>query len=288
VAYISENYRPSKKSREILERAWLHIQSVPYHVTSRWLFYRLLQDGFYKKKGEYKNAYIPLISRARHNYFEGWRPDTLVDDSRDSIKRTGGFTSVADWVEDYSSGGFTCSLDHFYRQPNYIELWFEAEAMVRQFTYYTDNINLRPFSGMPSIAYKYSIAEDLGIKAKTYKKDIVILYFGDYDPAGMMIQDISVEDIRTWCRADFEVVRCGLNEGDAERYSIPENFEKPGEYQWEALTDQAAGEIINTAVNKYIDTSIIDQVNREGWHAAKAFNDYVAGFADYYEEYSQG
>ena len=42
---IGSTYRPRGQSKEVLDRAWWHIQSVPYQVTLRWLFYRLLQEG---------------------------------------------------------------------------------------------------------------------------------------------------------------------------------------------------------------------------------------------------
>jgi hypothetical protein len=211
------------------------------------------------------------LSRARHNEWEGWQPDTLVDDRRSAIIRTGGHTSAAEWLEALAKNGVACKIDHWYKQQNYCEVWFEAEAMQRQFEYYVKGVTLRPFSGMPSIDYKYTIAGDLDEMSERYELPIVILYFGDYDNAGMTIPETSEADIRGWCDADFDFIRVGLNEGDGERYGIPDNIDKPGAYQWEALSDETARQIITGAVGSYVDTGIIGEVQREAHKAEDSF-----------------
>ena len=45
-----------------------------------------------------------------------------------------------------------------------------------------------------------------------------------------------------------------------EKWKIPENPEKPGEYQWEALDDDAARKIILSALDEYIDLDSIRKV----------------------------
>ena len=283
MAYINSNYKPRKQGQKILERALEHVNSVPYKVTARWLFYRLMQEGFYKGKDDYKNRFIQLLSKVRHNYYGGWRPDTLVDDTRAAIIKTGGHDTVDDWVKMQSGGGWYCRLDHFYKQDYYVELWFEAAAMVRQFEHYTNGVALRPFQGQPSIPYKHDIAVYLGEARRQYGKEIVILYFGDYDAAGLTIQNTAEADVRGWCSTDFELIRCGLNEGDGERLGIAENFEHPGSYQWEALDDAQAEELITTSVNKYVDKNVVLNARSEGARAGKIFDDYVEDFDAYYE-----
>ena len=283
-----EIYTPRKRQIQILDAAWDFISNVPYKVTTRWLFYQLLQAGFYSTKEDYKNQCIPLLSHARRCFYGSWKPDSLVDDRREAIEYRGGYESVSEWVQSYSEGGFICSLDHFYQQENYCEIWFEAEAMSRQFQHYTRGITLRPFSGMPSIAYKWSIAKALEETSEKYQKPLTVLYFGDYDRAGITILETSLEDIRAWCGVEFEMRRCGLNEGDNLKYNIPENIDHPGAYQWEALNDQTARELITGSIQNVIDTQKITRSKEAGNQAAKVFDEFVSGFTDYYANYSQG
>jgi hypothetical protein len=60
---------------------------------------------------------------------------------------------------------------------------------------------------------------------------------------------------------------------------IPDNPDKPGEYQWEALPDDAAREMIIGAVGRYVDADIIDEVERESVEAGRKLSEYVHGFS---------
>lgn len=261
--------RLGPREKAILDAGWAHVQSVPYRVSTRWLFYRLLQDGFYKGKGDYKNNYMKLIARARHTYLDGWRPDTLEDEGRDFILRVDGCRDEPEAVElmrAYILDAANLRFNHFHRQENYVELWFEAKAMAAQFEHYTNKIDLVPMFGEASIPYKWKIAKRLEQAASFYDKPIHVLYFGDADPSGHKIMRDVEKDVRRWCSAGFEIVWAGLTIEQAKRYKIPERPEKPG-YQWEALSDKAAEKIITSAVGKYLDTNLIEEADA----AADAF-----------------
>ena len=146
-------YTPRAAQAAILDRAWDYVQSVPYRVSLRWLFYRLLQDGTYSDKDAYRNTFKSLLARARKEFYGGWRPDTLADETRTAVVRGLGYADAMDWLRgDMLRRG--CKLDRWQAQPRYVEVWFEARAMQEQFTYYTEYIPLRPFGGDPSLDYK--------------------------------------------------------------------------------------------------------------------------------------
>lgn len=262
--------RLKPKEEAILDRAFEHVKSVPYNVSLRWLFYRLFQEGIYKTKDDYKFRFAPLLSRARHTFFKNWQPDTLADDTREVIDRANGYMGTDEAMSEFGprlrEAAFV-SIDHFYRQENYIELWFEARAMVGQFEHYTKSINLVPMGGTASIPFKWNLAKRLETMAGRYGKPIVILYFGDEDLAGHTIQRTVETDVREWTDAAFELVWCGLTENQAREYDVPKNMEKKG-YQWEALGDAAAEEIITKAMAKYIDIDLIDEVEAEAGEIA--------------------
>jgi hypothetical protein len=277
MAYQSEDYTPNEKSRAILARGWEHVRSVSYPVSARWLFYRLLQDGIYSKKSDYQR-FLSLTSRARHNEWEGWRPDTLTDDTRERVVRGGGDRDSQAWATSVVDYGVECKLDKWYTQDVYLEIWFEANAMASQFRYHTRHTTLVPFGGMPSIPYKYEIARSLRWASRNYGKPIKVLYFGDLDPAGEIIPETSVADIRHWARVEFDFIRAGLNPGDEVRYGIPENPDHPGAYQWEALDAKSAGELIERAVAEWVDFKAMRKVEKQEWEAEQALSKYLAAF----------
>ena len=254
-------YNPHRKTADILDRAWTLVQSVPYQVSARWLFYRLLQEGYYRKKSDY-SKFLKAISTARKAFYGGWQPDTLADETREAIYRGGGYGSVNHWLASLPKD-YPCVLDKWQAQPAYVELWFEARAMIDQFRHYTRFITLRPMGGQPSIPFKWESAKHLEQVGAAYDVPITILYFGDLDEAGAHIADVVETDVRQWCEADFEFIHCGLTVEQVRRYDVPENPEKPDEYQWEALPDEAAREIISGYVNRFLRQEVFLAVNQQ-------------------------
>lgn len=144
--------------------------------------------------------------------------------------------------------------------------------MQEQFAHYTRYVTLRPFGGDPSLDFKWAAAKHLELIADVYPdKPIVILYFGDLDPKGEQIPESAALDVRTWSAAPFEFVRCGLNPGDEIRFNLPENFEKPGTYQWEAMTDTSAQKLIMGRLERYTDIGAMAEVEAQEREIEKAF-----------------
>jgi len=243
-------YQPRREQRETLDKAMEEIQGVPYTVTARWLFYRLLQVGLYQKKGDYHNRFLPLIAKARKRFYKEWRPDTLSDDTRELVPGGGGFDNVPQWLRAVGRGlGYNkCK---WIGQDYYVEIWFEAAAMLGQFKHYTRDFPLLAFHGDVSIPAKWETAMRLERASVTYDLPIIILYFGDDDEKGWEIPLSAMADIKKWADVDIDFMRVGLNEGDGERLGIPTNPEDPGHYQWEALSDEQAGRIITEAVDGF-------------------------------------
>jgi hypothetical protein len=259
-------YKPSRQNTKILKIAFDHIKSVLYKVSLRWVFYRLLQEGYYTSKNDY-NKWKSLASVARKRFHLSWHPNLLADDTRSIISRNFGYHNEqvlrAEYFDDLIENN-PVGLDHFVEQEEVVIICFEARAMADQFRHYTERIHLIPFGGDPSIPLKWKIAQRIELYYHHYKKNIRVLYFGDYDSKGLQIVDSAMHDIKQWCDYPFDITPCGLTLQQALDYDIPENPEKPGKYQWEALNDLGAGEIIETALSVYIDNDILNSIkNRE-------------------------
>jgi len=264
-------YNPSPKSKAILDQAWNWIQSVEYQVTVRWVFYRLLQDGIYSEKKGYRHL-LSLTSKARKGFYAGWRPWTLADDTRAPIlmQRQGfyglhlrghGFQDEDDWLARIKEE-INCPLDRWASQPIYSEIWFEAAAMQGQFLHYAnENMPLLAFRGDISIPEKWRSAERLAERYQDLGAPIHIYYFGDYDPKGLLIPASAWRDILAWtivilnskgltkleALESLAFHRVGINREQIEELRLPENPERSGTYQWEALDDNQARQLISRA-----------------------------------------
>ena len=232
-------YHPRENTALILNAAMAAINSVPYRVSNRWAFYQVHQKGLLSKNDS--NKFDEWTATARKCFWNGWRPGTFSDSVRFSYVRgipEEAIPAVPDSIRD---------------QDYYLEIWFEAKAMFEQFAHFTEDIpiTLVPFSGDLSISMKWDIAQRLKERWNTYGKHIFILYFGDLDEKGLSIPESALRDIRPWSGLDFSFVRCGLNADQVKRYNVIDNPEKPGCYQWEALSDSVACEIVLSSLNKY-------------------------------------
>lgn len=266
-------YRPRRESGAILDAAWRHVGSVPYRVSVRWLFYRLLQDGHFSDKEDYGRL-LTLLSAARKRFYKEWRPDTLADDTRHVSDFGRGYMTHEEWLRRIPKmiGGYP---DYWKRQPNYVLVCFEAAAMSGQFDHYLPSFISRcAFKGDVSIPTKWEIAELLGYCARKYQKPVKVVYFGDLDPKGLIIPESAMADIEAWATCDFEYTRAGLNPGDENTYEISENPDRPGTYQWEGLDDEEAGRLITSAVAEYIDAEAAEESEAEGERRTEAFGDW--------------
>ena len=281
---MSESYNPRGKNAAILTRAIEIVGSVPYQVSTRWVFYRLLQDGYYAGKADYKNKSLPAVSSAQHSGYGGWRPDTLTDETRSAIVRGDGYVDPRDWLANFAAR-VQCQLNRWQHQPYYVEQWYEACSMTDQFRYYTQYATLRPMGGQPSFPFKYETPKELEIAQRRYDRPVVVLYFGDLDEAGAAIARTVEQEGRNWRGAPFEFIRCGLNESQVARYNLPENFEHPGSYQWEALSDDASREIITSAMDGFVSHDASSVVADKELKATRWLRSRLAQIAD---EYSGG
>jgi len=270
-----QTYKPSDKNKGILDRAMAHIESVPYRVSLRWLFYRLLQDGLYKTKDDYKDKWIGLSSLVRKRSYGEWRPYTLVDDTSGMIERVGFFRDRMHLEENPKLVAELTEItfDPFYEMDRYSAIGFEARAMADQFLYYTEGINLFPFGGDAHINFKWEIAKHIEKVHKWYGGiPTQFLYFGDYDKKGNKIFEVAKKDIQKWCKYPIDFVWCGLTKEQAEKFKLPENPDKPGQYQWEALTDPQAKEIISRAQTcNRVDMRLIKAKIKEGEGVTKDY-----------------
>jgi len=283
---MSQNgYKPRPETQRILEEAFHWVQSVPYQVTARWVFYRLLQTGIYDDKAGYKHL-LGILSKARKEFYGSWRPWTLADDTRAPIlmQRGGyytlycrgwGFKDEEEWLAAIKEE-LNCPLNRWVDQPAYVEIWFEAAAMQGQFLHYAnENIPLLAFHGDVSIPEKWRSAKRLAESLIALRKPVHVYYFGDLDPKGLTIPNSAWHDVLTWAivilrdrfgfeykSGDLRFERVGINEDQVEELGIPENPERPGTYQWEGLDDHQA-ELLISRSSELLDMEVFDRVKDE-------------------------
>ena len=251
------------------------INTVDYQVSLRWVYYRLVDNYGYPKCIATENKLTNAASVARKEKQLGWTPDTLADETRQIYHDLGTGINEESWIRNTIKQ--TCTLDKG-KTPRTIVI-FEARAMLKQFEKYTlpYHVTLIPLGGDASIPHKNNIAELLAYftqeareVGKTSPENYTtVLYFGDRDDKGDQIPKSARKDIENFIHDHIEIapgcmpfnwIRCGLNTDQATKLNLTMDPERQGKYQWEALTDPQAREIIETALNKHINLEHIASV----------------------------
>ena len=133
--------------------------------------------------------------------------------------------------------------------------------------------------GEPSIPYLWQAAQELKTQAADSERPIIVLYFGDLDDKGISISKRIERDVRTWAGIEFEYKRCGLTMAQVKKYKVPDS-EKPGQYQWEALDDLAANEIITAGIDQYLRHDAFVEIEQEEERATTWLNDKLSDLVE--------
>lgn len=245
----------------ILQAGKAFVDSLPYKVSLREVFYHLLQKGLLRNKADYGN-WKGYATDARKDWRFGWRPDTLIDGGREIIVSA----SPSDAADQLATLPYYIDIrpDLYSGQAAVPFLIYEAGGSTGQFSHHAPWCDHAPLRGDASVPHKWAIAERIAELAECYGLPVHVGYFGDYDPKGMKIPQSAMADVLPWIeriRPGTEVMftRFGLNEGDNVRYDIPEKPEKPGTYEWQALTPEQGEAVIKGALSAMVD---MDEIER--------------------------
>lgn len=151
-----------------------------------------------------------------------------ISDMSRRAYRTDVFENASDFVESMASL-FRADL---WRDAEVVcEIWCESRSIASSIIGLCNRyaVNLYPCGGFSSVSFVYSAAEELN--ANNSGKPLVILFIGDYDPAGVLIDVALKRELRTHLDPSIELHfrRIGINQEQVERYSLPTKPRKPGD-----------------------------------------------------------
>jgi hypothetical protein len=281
--YIENPYQPRKRNAALLDRALEHVTSVPYNVTLRFVFYRLVTDGLVKKSLNGYGRLTEVTTKARYAKIRGWNEWTLTDSTRRPQKQDSSHDTVEDFLGELVE---SVEIDlNRHRGASRPIILYEANAMTSQFQHYTKNYHcdLFPFGGQPSIQYKWRIFHKI-IDIIDNGQIPVIFYAGDLDKAGLDIEADSNFVFNSWMgkyRKDWGKLRwnrIGLDQEQVDEFKIPTQEGGKEAYQWEALTDQQAGEVITEALDNIVNKDMLLETTKLCEAASKQLKSYLSEF----------
>jgi hypothetical protein len=250
-------------------------------LTLRQIFYRLVTKGILKNQRNQYNVLSMELVKAR---WRGLIPFSAIEDQNREV--IGGesyrFTSPEGVFEDAketfesAEDTFNGCADDFWvplwhKQLYHIEVWLEKQALANLFQQVTDSYHARlaPCKGYPSLTFLYESAQYLKYYVP-HDKQIVILYFGDYDVRGLDIQRDVANRLQHLGLDDLQIERVALTKEQIQQYNLPPApakktdcmafgwIESQGDVAWEldALEPKTLQKLIKEAIENYLDKQV--------------------------------
>lgn len=255
-------------------------------LTLRQLYYRfiagdLLPEAWTDDKSGSKNTQKnykrlgSIVGKARMAGLLDW--DAIEDRTR-GVKSLSHWTSPADIVASCASQ-FT--VDRWEGQNNYVEVWYEKDALTGVFSDPCNDLDVPFFS-----CRGYGSLSELRVAGRRLKRFAaqgrkpVVLHFGDMDPSGLDMTRDNRDRLSTFAEVDVELIRIALNMDQIEQYDPPPNPAKTtdsrfefyraehGEDSWEldALEPQVLRELCREHVESHLDRNLFDHQQEKQDH----------------------
>jgi len=292
IAY--EEWSPRPETVALIQQANSIIrqyQAQGYLLTLRQLYYQFVARALIPNTQKSYNNLGGVIAKARMAGWIDW--EAIEDRTRNLVK----------WQTDDSPQAAIArlrrhfTLEKWERQPAYVEVWVEKEALAGVFERICNTLEVPFFAcrGYVSLSEMWSASQRLRERSEEGKQTI-ILHFGDHDPSGIdMTRDIN-DRVETFAGYDaaVEVWRIALNMPQVQQYSPPPNpakltdsraddyVAKYGRQSWEldALDPATLSALVQAEVDSVRDQDLWDESVEEEEEAMR----HLQAISDRYDE----
>lgn len=286
-------------AQDEFNRQWIIDNGIPIvesyagNITLRALHYRLVARGMTNSQRHYKRV-IQAMTQAR------WDGLLSFDAFKDHERETMGVTeyeqttverrlSTARWgLEHYAK---TYDKNRWENQPKYVEVFIEKKALQGVFERPCERkaVALNPCKGYPSLTFLADAAERFK-EASDEGKEVIILYFGDYDPSG---EDIprSIQENLSKMGANVEVERIALMEHQVIEWELPPapaksgdsrtaNWDGLGQVELDAVEPRDLVVLVNDAIDKHFDEELYAELMEQEREERIEFRERIKHFVN--------
>ncbi len=209
--------------------------------TLRTVFYSLVSRNMLENRlGHYKSlSKYTVIWRERslpsnigkYREDEILPMDCFVDETRQILDINDIFETPEEYIEKgisylrYAPEDY--KVPRWYKQPNYVEVWIEKGAMAGTLESILEDSHIRiaPLKGFSGIDFLYRNVQRL-IEKQKMGKSIHILYCGDYDPSGLVMDDSIDEKLSMYGLHDYHFERISITKEQIEDFKLPRSYKK--------------------------------------------------------------
>ena len=243
---------------EQLERQIVEVLEQDNPQSVRHVFYRMtdprLPEPVEKTEAGYRQVQqrLALMRRSGHIPY-GW-----ITDATRSGSHVNTFSSPGEFLQRIASlyrGNPWADCDH------YCEVWTESRSLagVVQGLCSELAVSLYPAGGFASLTLLYDAAQYIEQRASD-KESAVVFYVGDYDPAGVLIDQSIEQELREHLPDGFplEFQRIAVNEDQVAEYDLPTKPRKASDARRLDITETVEAEAMPAATLRELLRSSIE------------------------------
>ena len=227
--------RRTKARTQLLDEQIIAVLREDHPQSVRHVFYRMtdprLGEPVEKSDRGYRHVQERCVKLRRY----GLIPYNWIAD----MSRRGYFVNTYD-----DAGDFLRRMGHLYRADLWrdsdyrCEVWAESRSIASVILDDCQElaVDLFPCGGFSSLSFIHEAAQQHNASQDT--RPLIVLYVGDYDPAGVLIDQSLERELREHLRADIDMDfrRIAINEEQVEQYELPTKPRKEGDKRSQHLT----------------------------------------------------
>ena len=236
-----------------------HPQSV------RHIFYRLTDPRLPVSIDKTENGYKHVGRRCVELRRKGEIPYGWISDATRRGYHVASYDDAADFLASvaslYRQRLWTADLPH-------VELWVESRSIagVLQTECEALAVSLYPAGGFSSLTLCYQAAAEIDRRRRQHA---IVLYVGDHDPAGVLIDGKIEEELRRHLATPMELRRLAINPEQVAQYDLPTKPRKPSERRRPDLAETVEAEampaselrrIVRDAIKSYLPANALEAV----------------------------
>jgi hypothetical protein len=211
----------------ILEQQILDVLDEDHPQSIRHVFYRMTNPRLEEPVSKDEHGYQQVQHRITELRRDGRLPYGWITDATRRGHHTSTFANADDFLRRMNG---LYRADLWALSDYYCEVWCESRSIAGIIEDDCEElaVSLYPAGGFSSITLAYQAAEYINRRHDSTGKPCVIFYIGDYDPAGVLIDQSIERELREHLNedVDLEFDRIAITNQQIEEYDLPEKPRK--------------------------------------------------------------
>ena len=250
-------HRRTKAALAQIDRQIVEVLAADNPQSVRHVFYRLTDPRLAEPVDKTENGYQLIVRRCVKLRRDGAIPYGWISDATRRGYHVAEFDGAGDFVARmaglYRGRLWTPDLPH-------VEVWTESRSLagVLQDTCRSLAVSLYPAGGFSSLTLAWEAACQID---RRERPRAAILYVGDHDPAGVLIDRSIESEFRGHLQTPLDFRRLAINAEQIAAFDLPTKPRKPGErrrpdlaetVEAEAMPAAAMRRLVREAVEAYL------------------------------------